>query len=108
MPSDHISNLEYNRSLERPVDWEGLYKEKAIDLIKLRNRCSQYRQAAEYALEYLHETKDAYHPALNITNLSEKSTWTKIKDKRRLRYGFPNASKMRSKFKTFLTWIQNS
>jgi hypothetical protein len=39
---------------------------------------------AEYALEYLHETGDAYHPALNISHLSEKSTWTKIKDKRNL------------------------
>lgn len=84
MPSGHISNLEYNRSLERSVDWEKLYKEKTIDLIKIRHRCSQYKQAAEYALEYLHETGDAYHDALNISHLSEKSTWTKIKDKRNL------------------------
>ena len=84
MPSDHISNLEYNRSLEKSVDWKDLYKEKAMDLIKLRHRCSQYRMAVEYALDYLQDTGDAHHPALNISHLSEKSTWTKIKDKRKL------------------------
>ena len=84
MPSNHISHADYHDSLRQPVDWEHLYKEKAIDLVKLRHRCSQYRQVAEYALEYLHETGDAYHPALNISHLSEKSTWTKIKDKRNL------------------------
>ena len=83
MPSDHISNLEYNRSLERSVDWEKLYKEKAIDLIKLRHRCSQHRKAIEYALEYLFEVGDSYHESLNITHLTEKSVWDKIKNKRR-------------------------
>ena len=83
MPSDHISNLEYNQSLKRSVDWEQLYQEKALDLIKVRNRCSQHRQAIEYALEYLFEMGDAPHEALNITHLTEKSVWDKIKNKRR-------------------------
>ena len=108
MPSNHISHTDYHDSLRQPIDWEHLYKEKAIDLVKLRHRCSQYRQAVEHALEYLHDTGDACHPALTITNLSEKSVWTKIKDKRRLRYGFPSAAKMNSRFKKFLTWTLNS
>ena len=82
LPSDHISNLEYNQSLKRSVDWEQLYQEKAIDLIRTRHRCSKYRQAIEYALEYLNEMGDNYHEALNITHLSEKSVWDKIKNKR--------------------------
>ena len=82
MPSDHISNFDYHQNLTYTVDWEHLYKEKAIDLVKLRHRCSQYRQAIEYALEYLFEMGDAYHEALNITHLTEKSVWDKIKNKR--------------------------
>ena len=66
MPSNHISNFDYHQNLTVPVDWERLYKEKAIDL------------------DYLHVTGDAYHEALKVTHLSEESTWNKIKDKRRL------------------------
>ncbi len=83
MPSNHISNSDYHENLRnRPIDWEHLYKEKAIDLVKLRHRCSQYRLAAEYALDYLTEMGDSYHPDLNITHLSEQSTWQKLKDRR--------------------------
>ena len=83
MPSNHISNSDYHENLRnRPINWEHLYKEKAIDLVKLRHRCSQYRQAAEYALDYLTEMGDLYHPDLNITHLSEQSTWQKLKDRR--------------------------
>ena len=84
MPSNHISNFDYHQNLTVPVDWERLDKEKAIDLVKSRHRCSQYRLAAEHALDYLHVTGDAYHEALKVTHLSEESTWNKIKDKRRL------------------------
>ena len=82
MPSDHITNYEHNKNLTATVDWEQLYKEKAIDLVKLRHRCSQYRLAVEYALDYLTEMGDSFHPALNITHLSEQSTWQKLKDRR--------------------------
>ena len=45
-------------------------------------RCSQHRQAVEYALEYLKEMGDLPNEAYNITNLSEKSAWERIKAKR--------------------------
>ena len=63
-------------------DWESRYRELSIDLVTLRIRCSQHRQAAEHALAYIKDMGDAYHPALNITHLSEKAVWKRIKDKR--------------------------
>jgi hypothetical protein len=83
MPSNHISNFDYHQNLTCPVDWEHLYKEKAIDLVKLRHRCSQHRQAIEFALEYLIEMGDVGHESVNITHLTERSVWDKIKNKRR-------------------------
>ena len=59
-------------------DLETMYQDKCMDLIKLRMRCSQYRQALEYCLEYLKETGDIPHPATNITHLSEKTVWDRI------------------------------
>ena len=53
------------------LDWEDRYRELAIDLVRLRIRCSQHRQAAEHALAYIKDMGDAYHPALNITHLSK-------------------------------------
>lgn len=61
---------------------EQMYQDKCMDLIKLRMRCSQHRQAVEYALEYLKEMGDLPNEAYNITNLSEKAAWERIKAKR--------------------------
>lgn len=63
-------------------DLESIYQDKCLDLIKMRIRCSQYRQALEYCLEYLKETGDIPHPATNITHLSEKTVWDRIRVKR--------------------------
>jgi hypothetical protein len=77
-----LTNINKHNLIMESPDWKALYKEKCLDVIYIRNRCSKYRQAVEYALDYLKETGDAYHPALNITNLAEKSVWDKIKAKR--------------------------
>ena len=63
-------------------DLETMYQDKCMDLIKLRMRCSDYRRAVEYALEYLKEMGDLPHEAFNITNLCEKAAWERIKAKR--------------------------
>ena len=106
MPSNHCSNWDYHKWLERRaaflsfteqltqkeeatkktemnIDWEVEYKELQIQLIKMRIRCSSYRAGVENALKWLQEEEqDNIHPATNITNLAEEATWARIKTKK--------------------------
>ena len=65
------------------TDWEGMYKELQLELIKMRMRCSSYRAGVEHALKWLQEEEaDNIHPATNITHLTDRAMWDKLKTKK--------------------------
>ena len=82
MPSDRISNTDYQEFLELTMS-EGPafyvdYKALRLQKVKLQSRCSSHRQALEAALTWLKANTDI-HPATTISNLAEDSVWAKLK-----------------------------
>jgi len=62
-------------------DWEQLYREKSLDLIRMRIRCSLYREGIEKATYHL--KKWGYcHNDMKAHSLAEDSTWVSIENKR--------------------------
>ena len=62
-------------------DWEQLYREKSLDLIRMRIRCSLYREGIEKTAFYL--KKWGYcHNDMKAHSLAEDNTWASIENKR--------------------------
>ena len=79
--SSRADEKKVNTTIE--TDWEEMYKELQLDLIKMRMRCSSYRAGVEYALKWLQEEEaDNIHPATNITHLTDRAMWDKLKTKK--------------------------
>lgn len=63
-------------------DWEQLYREKCLDLIQMRMRCSLYREGVEKTLHHLKKWGYIPHESLRVQHLAEDGTWERIENKR--------------------------
>jgi len=63
-------------------DWEQLYREKSLDLIRCRIRCSLYREGVEKTLYHLKKWGYSPHESLKSQHLAEDGVWKRIENKR--------------------------